>query len=191
VSYDQVPINTFLQELKSVQLALISASQRHLAEAATKREHRVVSVELSDENSFQVGDYVLLKYPNRPPNKLSSLYRGPMIIHEKEREDIFQVLDLVTNKVYQTHINRLVKLKLQAGIGRAQLLALAAADIAEFEVEEILSHRGTPHRRSSMEFLVRWKGEEPADDTWEPWSNVKDLVAMDVYSHKNPSLKLG
>ena len=49
-----------------------------------------------------------------------------MIIHEKDREDIFQVLDLVTNKIYQTHINRLVKLKLQAGIGRAQLLALAA-----------------------------------------------------------------
>ena len=62
-------------------------------------------------------------------------------------------------------------------------------DIAEFEVEEILAHRGTPHRRYSLEFLVRWN--HGADDTWEPWSNVKDLVAMDIYSDKNRKLRLG
>ena len=34
---------------------------------------------------FQVGNYVLLKYPNRPPNKLAGLYRGPLIIVAIER----------------------------------------------------------------------------------------------------------
>ena len=29
---------------------------------------------------FAAGDYILLTYPNRPPNKLAGMYRDPMVI---------------------------------------------------------------------------------------------------------------
>jgi hypothetical protein len=191
VSYDNAPVSEYLANLKHVQLALIAETQKHLADEAQKRDNRVVTVDPDQALSFDVGEYILLAYPNRPPNKLSSLYRGPMVIEAKIRDDLYQVLDLVTNKVYDVHIDRLRKLRIPNGISRQELLQLSAADVNEFEVEAILDHRGNPRRKSSMEFLVRWKGYDSADDTWEPWTNVKDLAAMDIYSRQHPTLGLG
>jgi hypothetical protein len=54
------------------------------------------------------GQYVLLKYPNKPPDKLSALYRGPMEIVAMERPDIIKVRDLTTDKVSVVHTSRLV-----------------------------------------------------------------------------------
>ena len=145
----------------------------------------------SAANTFSVGEYVLAAYPNRPPNKLSSIYRGPMIVEAKLRDDLFNVMDLVSNKVYQMHIDRLRKLNVANGISRQQLVDLAIADQHEFVVESILDHRGDPRRKSSLEFLVHWAGYSSEEDTWEPWKNVRDVAAMDVYSEKHPELRLG
>ena len=45
-----------------------------------------------------------------------------------------------------------------------------------YEVEEILDHRfvsrGRKGRRQRIEFLVRWKGYGPENDTWEPRHNL-------------------
>jgi hypothetical protein len=48
----------------------------------------------------------------------------------------------------------------------------------EWEVEAILSKRT---RRGKTEYLVRGKGFSPAEDTWEPEAEVKDLEALDIY----------
>jgi hypothetical protein len=186
-----VHVQDYLSELKRVQFELIAASQKHLEDEAEHRENRILSVGKSDKNTFSVGDYVLLSYPNRPPSKLSSLYRGPMIIESREREDLFHVLDLVSNKVYPVHVSRLKKLVVPAGFTREQLKDLALNDHQEFKVDHIVDHRGDPRRKAGMEFLVRWLGYEPEDDTWEPYRNVKDLAALDEYSSAHPELRLG
>ncbi len=36
-------------------------------------------------------------------------------------------------------------------------------------------------RKYDSEFLVRWQGYEPSEDTWEIYTNVKDLAALDTY----------
>jgi hypothetical protein len=38
-----------------------------------------------------------------------------------------------------------------------------------FIVEEIIAHRGDHHRRSTMEFLVRWTGSDESSNSWEPY----------------------
>ena len=55
----------------------------------------------------------------------------------------------------------------------------------------IIEDRGNPKNKRRMEFLIRWKGYEPADDTWEPYATVKDLAALDVYSKEHPELNMG
>ena len=55
---------------------------------------------------FEVGQYLLLKYPNKPPDKLSALHRGPMEIVAMDRPDIIKVRDLTTDKV-SVHTSRL------------------------------------------------------------------------------------
>jgi hypothetical protein len=74
---------------------------------------------------------------------------------------------------------------------RLQLMNLALIDHGEFEVERVLDHRGDPRRKSTLEFLVRWVGFEPEDDSWEPYANLRNVVAMDAYSRDHPELRLG
>jgi hypothetical protein len=59
--------------------------------------------------------------------------------------------------------------------------ALAAADMDEFYVDRILEHRGKGSNPKKWEYRVRWLGYEEADDTWQPWSSIKDLRALDDY----------
>ena len=51
----------------------------------------------SEVTKFLAGDYVLLTYPNRPPNKLAGMYRGPIIITSIDRPDLVKVRELFTN----------------------------------------------------------------------------------------------
>jgi len=53
----------------------------------------------------------------------------------------------------------------------------------EFVVGEILQHRERPGRGRSkvLEYLVRWKGYGPDEDTWLPKSELEDCEALDVY----------
>jgi hypothetical protein len=51
----------------------------------------------------------------------------------------------------------------------------------EVRVEALIDHRGDPKKRKTLFFRVRWVGEEPSNDQWLPWKEVKDLILMDAY----------
>ena len=181
-------MSDYLKALQSKQLSLIQATQAYIKNKIEKRDAKVSII---DKRNFDVGDYVLLSYPSRPPSKLAGLYRGPLIVHRKLREDIYEVMDLITDRIYQVHISRIHALNLPSTVDRDELLRIAGIDHNEYVVEAIVNHRGNPRKRRDMEFLVRWKGYEPGDDTWEPYATVKDLAALDEYSAAHPELNLG
>ena len=81
---------------------------------------------------FEVGQYVLLKYPNKPPDKLSALYRDPMEIVAMERPDIVKVRDLTTDKVSVVHTSRLRVFRHPAEMTPEELEVLAGIDVDEF-----------------------------------------------------------
>ena len=68
-------------------------------------------------------------------------------------------------------------------------LQIAVTDtLDEFVAEKVIKMKGDTHKsRKNFEFLIRWAGYGPADDTWECWDNCKDSVAVQtfLYSHKN------
>jgi len=183
-----IRVSDYLKSLQSHQSVLIKRSQDYLTKQVDYRDHKVP---ISNSRSFKVGDYVLLSYPSRPPTKLAGLYRGPLIIHRQLHPDIYEVLDLITDRIYEVHVSRMHLLTVSSSVDRMDVLRLAGLDHHELVVDSIVDHRGNPRRRNRMEFLVRWKGFEPADDTWESYQVVKDLQALDVYSREHPELALG
>jgi hypothetical protein len=161
-------------------------SQEYLEKQKLLRKVNVPTI--TNPISFDVGDYVLLSYPNRPPNKINPIYRGPLVIVDKE-DSVYTCSDLISNKNIRVHADRLRKFIVPSSFIHSDIIALAAADKNEFVVESIVAHSGNNKR--TFKFLVRWQGYEPEEDTWLPLSEVKDLMALDIYSRDHPSLGLG
>jgi hypothetical protein len=183
-------VHEYLVKLREMQAILIRTTQDFLEKNQRKRG-RNADPRRSEVPGFREGQFVLLQYPNRPPNKLAGLYRGPMVITAIERPDLIKVRDLVSDKVSVVHVSRLRPFRHPKNMTLEEATALAAVDLDEFYVEKIVKHDAVGKNKNKWRFRVRWLGYEPDDDTWLYWTAVKDLAAMDEYSEEHPELKLG
>lgn len=178
-----------LQELKVCQTLVIEASRQHLAKSFPKTKAEAVA-----KPEYEVGDFILMSYPNRPPSKLSAKYRGPLLVTEKYREDMYQVRDLITSRVYDTHVSSMFAWTGVPGETASDVLKVAALDTDEYVVEAIIDHRFLPGKsrgKTNMEFRVKWLGYSDEDEEWMPWHKANELSALDDYSKAHPELKLG
>jgi hypothetical protein len=167
-------LNEMLQEVRELALA-------HLEKTA-RRRRRPPSVRTKGNiEDLTIGEYVLVTYPERPPDKLSPVYQGPFIIVDKKRDDIFICRDLLTEKDVEFHADRLRILDAAPDMLPDELLKYAAADHNQFFVDSIVDHRGDTSRKTKTEFKVRWKGFGPEQDTWEPYAHVRDTIALEQY----------
>ena len=94
------------------------------------------------------------------------------------------IRDLTSDVTREVDVSRLRKFLIGKGVDPR---AIAAADLGEVEVGQVLEHRGGAKKRSELEFLVKWTDEE---ETWEPWENVKRLEKIDEYIRAHPEAKL-
>ena len=64
----------------------------------------------SPENptTFEVGDLVLVSYPERPPDKLTAVWRGPLVVQKVENQT-YTCQDLVTMQLAPYFVTRLKK----------------------------------------------------------------------------------
>ena len=168
----------YLQALDSQLHAILEASMAHRDRAYRLARTGPPPVQ---PRSFAVGDYVLLDYPERPPNKTCFPRGGPFIVTER-LGDSYIVLDLLTQRPKRVHVARLHEFRVATNVDPA---AVAATEAREFVIDRILEHRYTNDGRPlarNLEFKVRWLGYGPADDTWEPWSGLRNTVAVEDYA---------
>ena len=178
----------------------ISAAQSELLRRSKEFQDEVVNKRLADSpkdlTSYDVGDYVLVAYPSRPPTKLAPRWRGPMCVVEVLGKSAYRCQDLCTLKVVELHVSRLKSYNMKATDAPAEI---AAADQGEWLVESVLDHRlaegfrrkrGRRPGKKAYEFLVRWAGFDESEDLWLPYSEVADLAALDVYAGGHPELRL-
>ena len=69
------------------------------------------------------------------------------------------------------------------------LLDIARHDHMEYFVENILDHCG-PHQRSEIEFFVKWLNYPSDKNTWEPYSNRRDVDKLHDYLREKNLTKL-
>ena len=176
-------LSTWVDKMLRKQADLISLAEK------LQREKDLANLEKRDPQEyteFPVNSYVLVAYPHtrmgqRPPVKTMTPYRGPLRVIGITGSR-YTLQDLVSLKEEQAHISLLKKFDYDAAITNPVEVALH--DTQEFEVEEVLRHRGNISHKSSMEFKVRWKNYAPEHDTWEPWSALKNTVALHAYLRK-------
>ncbi len=133
--------------------------QHMLLIAAQENQHRSDQHHLVENDAeiteYPINSYVLYTPPMGRSNKLLPKHRGPyqVIGHE---QSIYIIEDLIRGKTIKTHIHNLRPFVFDP-------LRINPTDVAqqneqEFVVDEIIGHRGDHHKRSTMEFLVRWNG---------------------------------
>jgi hypothetical protein len=139
--------------------------QKALADDRTKSE--------IPQNMYQRGDYVLFKHPtDRPlPSKLSTAYAGPFEVVGQTKNDV-ECRHLITHAIKTFYVENL---KLFYGTDE-EAYKLAMLDSDQYEVDCFVAYRGDPMKRTTMEFLVRFRD---SSEHWLPWS--EDLFTTVQY----------
>jgi hypothetical protein len=164
------------EQLKNI----IAASQEHQRKVVAER------LKKSPENptKFEVGQYVLVSYPDRPPDKLHGPGRGPLLITEIQNQT-YWCRDLISNQKHPFFIDRLTLYNSGSLDSTPQEVALL--DPEKYNVEEIIDHRGKL-TKSKIQFRVKWIGFDSSENTWEPFKNLKNNIALNAYFAKHPKL---
>ena len=95
----------------------------------------------------------------------------------------YTVKDLITHKDEDVHVTRLKQFQYDAE--HTDPREVAMHDQEEFEIDHIITHRGDRHDKTAMTFLVRWQDFGEAEDSWEPWENLRNTDALHTYLRAN------
>jgi hypothetical protein len=126
------------------------------------------------------GSYVLVKYrEGAPPTRLHTIWKGPMRVLGGV-DSRYSLLNLITNKEKEYHVSDIKPFLFNP-------LSTNPADVArkdylEFFVEAILKHSGSrTSKKTNLRFYVKWLGYDDDSNSWEPYSNIRDMTICHEY----------
>jgi hypothetical protein len=174
--YEEVlPVTTtFMNELKTAYEAMLDATSQLVYAEQLQLEKQVGATDITE---FKPDDLVLLKYPTQAPSKLHDRLAGPYRVLKRDGNLVY-IKDLTCQRVLERDVSFLIPFRHPEGLQEQDLVAIAAQDLGETAVLAILSHRGDPKKRTTLEFQVQWSD---LDVSWEPWETVKKLALLDEY----------
>jgi hypothetical protein len=177
-------------KLLAIQTRLLRSSELYQAKHTDEYVAKVSPVAASD--IFEVNSLVLVTYPTRAPSKLRPRLRGPFRILQRHADDTYSAQNFVNGHTMEFHISQLRPYTSDLNPSALTPLEVASRDHEEFAVDAILDHRVMPKgnikKRSTLEFLVAWLGYGDEYHSWEPYSNVRDLIALQDYVEATPEL---
>ena len=127
---------------------------------------------------FPINSYVLVHYRSvSPPTRLHTAWRGPMrVVSGSNSRYIFY--DLITTREKEYHDSNMKQFLYDPL--PVDPVDVARRDRMEFFVESIADHQGGL-TRSTIEFFVKWKDYPESENTWEPYTNLRDNEVLHDY----------
>ena len=86
---------------------------------------------------------------------------------------------MITGKIFDLHVSNLSPFEYDPE--HTDPKEVAIQDAGEFHVDSIIDHKGERNLRSSMKFLVKWTGYGEEDNSWEPYSALRDNEKLHEY----------
>ena len=175
-----------------------------LAEEIQSKYYQKMTVHTTVYRTFQEGDFVLqAKSSTGARGKLVTRWIGPKLVLARRNNDtahpVLDLFDLVTTRTVEASIEdcRLMKTGwFEEPTMLQDLKKLAALDKEEYEVERVLEHRPPgPIRPAGSKpndywFKIKWAGFPDEENSWEPYSELKDLAPLEEYLLQYPNLLL-
>lgn len=127
---------------------------------------------------FPDNSYVLVSYPNRTPDKITTRWRGPFQVIRREGTK-YTVQHLLNYKQTQVHVSRLKIFNHSPK--HTDPREVAMKDEGEFEIEHIVRHIGDTNAKMKMQFEVKWVGYDSSENTWEMWKDLRDTQQLHDY----------
>ena len=139
-----------------------------------------------EANLYQVGDFVLAeKRTKMNTMKLMPRYLGPYEVLSQYKNDV-KCRHMASSEVIEYHVD---ELHLFVGT-RAEAEEASLLDNDLHYIDTILAHKGDPHHRTSMQFLIRWADGEIK---WDRWNTSKDNFSktkqFGIYISRYPELR--
>ena len=190
--HDVITMTDWVERMLAAQSTILEIAQANQAKAdlehvepSPKRARRPNMKPKEPIIEFPIGDYVLVGYPEsaisgrRPPNKLMAQLKGPYKVVNSVGSAI-TIQNLVTNRLETVHISQLHPYNYDAAITDPR--QVANVDHGVLDVEKIVTHKGNFKKsKASLSFKVRWVGQTPQEDSWEPWAALRNTEAMHKY----------
>jgi len=170
-----ITLSQWTSEMLQAQHDIIKAA----IELQVLKNHHHLQSDQSVQTEFPISSYVLVEYPDRPPSKLHSNYRGPLRV-VNHNGSIYTLQNLITEKNEDHHISKLQPFYYDPTETDPVLIANKDQQLAI--VESILEMNGNPHgSRKDLMFKVHWKGRTEKDDSWEPYTNLRHNSILHEY----------
>lgn len=172
---EPVVLTEFMKNMEERQHVLLKVAEE--TQRKFDSEHEIAKYD-KEYTEFPVNSYVLLSHPRENRHKLQSPKEGPFQVVNFVGST-YTIQNLVNYKNFDVHISALSPFFYDEN--RVNPVEVARRSYDEFVLESILEHRGDKLRRKTMEFKVRWRGYGPEEDSWEPYSALRDTEALLQY----------
>jgi hypothetical protein len=179
---DSVPSDVSVHPVSAERVAEHTSSLRTALDAIhqgvvnnDKRSHKSSSTPRKSPN-WQVGDFVLVARVGADArDKTRARWIGPMRVVAALSEHVYSVQDLITEDVHDIHADRLRFYSDKHLAMTEELNNLLAYQSGGYLVDAIAGHRNVDGEWS---FLVKWKGFEEAETTYEPAMQLYEDVPV-------------
>ena len=169
------------------QADIITAAQQSQFEY--DREH----IKLNDKklgSPYKEGDYVLAK--RRNPNKLDLPFEGPFKVLGVNGNNI-KVFNINKGLIQSFHVTCLIRYNTSSHKTEEEVKSVALRDGQYYNVEKIVSHKGSWKTKTRMTFEVKWEDYDDKANTFESYETLKRNIKLHEYfidkGHKDLILK--
>ena len=184
-------VSLYVQDMQKAQARIIAIAEQSLRE----KDAQHMDDYSQKRTVFENGSYVLAEHRHNslrrgPKSKLLPFLKGPLLVKHHNKEGIYALQDLITSQVVDYHVSRLRPF-LYDERTCTPIQAAASDELGEFLAESVVRMRGDSRKsRRHLEFLIRWAGYGPEDDTWEPWDTARDTYAVQKFLREHPEKRV-